>query len=254
MPRSIRATFFLREGKAMDLNLTDKVVLVTGGGRGLGEACVRGFVAEGAQVIAVARTEETLDRLEQELPGIETWAMDITTDAFIDRVANLDRLDVLVNNAGFNAPRVMPEIDRGVLDHMLDLNVRAVFLASQAALGVMARQGTGAIVNMSSQMGPRRTAYCLTKHAVEGLTRAMAVEVAAQGIRVNSVAPTFIETDLTRPMLDDPAFKDYVIGMIPQRELGRLEDVVNAVLFLSSDVSSTTTGHSLLVDGGWTAH
>ncbi len=241
----------------MDLNLADKVVLVTGGGRGLGEACVRGFVAEGARVIAVARTEETLARLAHELPGIETWAMDVTADAFIERVANLDRLDVLVNNAGFNAPRVMAEIDRGVLDHMLDLNVRAVFLASQAALDVMARQGTGSIVNMSSQMGhvgaPRRTAYCMTKHAVEGLTRAMAVEVAAQGIRVNSVAPTFIETDLTRPMLDDPAFKDYVIGMIPQRQLGRLEDVVNAVLFLASDVSSTTTGHSLLVDGGWTA-
>lgn len=241
----------------MDLNLADKVVLVTGGGRGLGEACVRGFVAEGARVIAVARTAESLTRLEDEVPGVETWAMDVTSNAFIDRLAGLERLDVLVNNAGFNAPRVMEEMDRGVLDHMLDLNVRAVFLASQAALAVMSRHGGGSIVNMSSQMGhvgaPKRTVYCMTKHAVEGLTRAMAVEVAEQGIRVNSVAPTFIETDLTRPMLDDPAFKDYVVGMIPQRELGRLEDVVNAVLFLASDVSSTTTGHSLLVDGGWTA-
>ena len=115
----------------------------------------------------------------------------------------------------------------------------------------------GSIVNMSSQMGhvgsPNRTAYCMTKHAVEGLTKAMAVELATDGIRVNSVAPTFIETELTKPMLADKEFSDFVINSIPMAKLGQVEDVVNAVLFLSSSVSGMTTGHSLLVDGGWTA-
>ena len=120
----------------------------------------------------------------------------------------------------------------------------------------MAHQG-GSIVNMMSQMGhvgsPNRTVYCTTKHAVEGLTKAIAVEVAQQGIRVNGIAPTFVKTDLTRPMLADPNFSEFVLSNIPMGRLGQAEDVVNAILFLSSSASGMTTGHSLLVDGGWTA-
>ena len=184
--------------------------------------------------------------------------MDVTADDFYERLAGLEQLDVLINNAGYNDPKPMLEMSTDALDHMLSLNVRAVYRASQAALKIMAHQSSGSIVNMSSQMGhvgaPNRTAYCMTKHAVEGLTKAMAVEVAGQGIRVNSVAPTFIATELTKPMLAKPEFSDYVLSMIPMGQLGQIEDVVNATLFLASDASARTTGHSLLVDGGWTAH
>ena len=240
----------------MDLNLDGKRVLVTGGGRGLGAACARAFHEHEANVIAVARSESELEKLAAECPGLETWVEDVTCDRFFERIRQLDTLDVLVNNAGFNDPKPMSETSVETLDGMLSLNVRSVYLASQAALTVMQGSG-GAIVNMSSQMGhvgsPNRTVYCMTKHAVEGLTKAMAVEVAESGVRVNSVAPTFIETELTRPMLADPKFSEFVVGSIPMGKLGRVEDIVNAVLFLSSSISAMTTDHSLLVDGGWTA-
>lgn len=240
----------------MDLKFRDKVVLVTGGGRGLGAACVAAFHEAGAQVIAVARTSSQLAEVAAACPGIEIWEADITQDAFFDRVRGLARLDVLVNNAGYNQPEPMLEVQADTLDGMLNLNVRSLYLASQAALTVMQASG-GAIVNMSSQMGhvgsPSRTVYCMTKHAVEGLTKAMAVEVAPLGVRVNSVAPTFVDTELTRPMLENPEFAGFVHRMIPMGKLGQMVDVVNAVLFLSSSASGMTTGHSLLVDGGWTA-
>ena len=141
---------------------------------------------------------------------------------------------------------------------MLNLNVRAAFLCSQAAARRMVKQGSGSIIHMSSQMGHigavKRTVYCMTKHAIEGLTKAMAVELAPQGVRVNAVAPTFIETPLTRPMLDDPAFKDYVTNQIPMGKIGQPQDVAAAVLYLASPASSLVTGDSLKVDGGWTAH
>ena len=242
----------------MDLGLAEKVVLITGARRGLGAACAQAFAAEGAQVIAVARSQSDLDILKVEHPSMEIWQMDVTADLFYERLANLEKLDVLVNNAGYNDPKPMLETSSEVLDGMLNLNVRAVYLTSQAALKVMSRQGHGVIINMSSQMGhvgaASRTVYCMTKHAVEGLTKALAVEVAAQGIRVNSVAPTFVETEMTRPMLQSPEFREHVLGMIPMQQLGQTKDVVNATLFLASDAAAMTTGHSLLVDGGWTAH
>lgn len=240
----------------MDLNLAGKVALVTGGGRGIGAACAQALHEAGARVIAVARTSEQLAQVAQSCPGMETWVADVTDDAFFERVRGLSRLDVLVNNAGFNQPEPMLDAQPATVDRMLNLNVRSVYLTSQAALSVMQVNG-GAIINMSSQMGhvgsPNRTVYCMTKHAVEGLTKAMAVEVAALGVRVNSVAPTFVETEFTRPMLADPEFSEFVHRMIPMGRLGDVEEVVNAVLFLSSPASGMTTGHSLRVDGGWTA-
>lgn len=240
----------------MDLVLKDKVVLVTGGGRGIGAACAKSFHEHGAKVIAVARNENELTVLSEECPGLQYWVQDVTQEAFFRRVSELGQLDILINNAGFNDPKPMLETSSETLDSMLDLNVRSVYLTSQAALKIMQKNG-GSIVNMSSQMGhvgsPNRTVYCMTKHAMEGLTKAMAVEVASMGIRVNSVAPTFIETELTRPMLEKKEFSDYVHSMIPMGKLGKVQDVVNAVLFLSSSASNMTTGHSLLVDGGWTA-
>jgi NAD(P)-dependent dehydrogenase (short-subunit alcohol dehydrogenase family) len=242
----------------MQRDLSGRTILITGAGRGLGRACALAVADAGGRVIAVSRTQSDLSALSDERPGaIDAWAMDATTPDFFRRIESLERLDGLVNNVGFNRPQPFLEVDEETLDFMLALNVRGAFRSAQSAARVMARDGSGAIVNMSSQMGhvgsPRRTVYCLTKHAIEGLTKAMAVELAPLGLRVNSVAPTFIETPLTAPMLADETFRKFVFDRIPMGRLGKPEEVAAAVVFLLSDQSSLITGTSLLTDGGWTA-
>ncbi|MEL6361403.1 MAG: SDR family oxidoreductase [Pseudomonadota bacterium] len=239
-------------------NLTGKKALVTGAGRGLGRAIVETLHKAGAEVIAVARTASDLDDLKNDLgERIETWTHDVTTDAFTEQVNALNSLEILVNNAGSNRPEPFVDVSEENLDFILNLNVRSMFLAAQAAAQVMIKSGGGSIVHMSSQMGhvgsPNRSVYCMSKHAIEGLTKAMAVELAPQNIRVNSVAPTFIETPMTKPMLDNPEFRKFVFDMIPMQKMGQPADVANAVLYLASPASAMVTGHSLLVDGGWTA-
>ncbi len=235
------------------------VALVTGAGRGLGRACALALSGAGARIIAVSRTEAELAGLAEEAPGsVETWVEDVTGDSLLARIEALDRLDVLVNNAGTNRPQPFLDVTDEVLDGMLDLNVRAAFRVARSAARVMMRRASGSIVNMSSQMGhvgsPRRTVYCMTKHGIEGLTKAMAVELGPHGIRVNTVSPTFIETPLTRPFLEDPKFVEFVTGMIAMRRLGTVDDDAAAVLYLASPASGIVTGTSLRVDGGWTAH
>ncbi len=241
-----------------DLRLKDKTALITGAGRGIGRACAAAFAEAGAQVIAVARTEADLKSLSTEHPkAIEIWVNDITEDSFYKRIEALEKLDVLINNAGTNRPQAFVDVDAESLNSVLDLNVRAMFQVAQSAARVMLRNGSGSIINMSSQMGhigsPKRSVYCLTKHAVEGLTKAMAVELAPKGVRVNALAPTFIETPMTRPMLDEPGFSDFVKRMIPLGKVGQPNDVAVAALYLASDASAMVTGHSLRIDGGWTA-
>jgi NAD(P)-dependent dehydrogenase (short-subunit alcohol dehydrogenase family) len=239
--------------------LEGRVALITGASRGIGRACALAFAAAGANVIAVARQQADLDALVTEANGrIEGWADDVTSDAFLGRVEALPALDILFTNAGMNRPLLIEDVDTATLDQMLALNVRAVYRAAQSAARVMIKaERGGSIIHMSSQMGhvgaARRTVYCMTKHAIEGLTKAMAVELAPHGIRVNSIAPTFIETDLTRPMFDDPAFRHWVLESIPMGRIGQPEDIVGAVLFLASPASSMITGDSLRIDGGWTA-
>lgn len=235
------------------------VALITGAGRGIGRACALAFAAAGYRVIAIARTALDLESLVQEAGGrVEAWVADVRDQALYGRIEGLEQLDVLVNNAGINTPLPMAEVDADTLDAMIDVNVRAAYRISQAGVRAMLRAGRGgSIVHVSSQMGhvgaPRRTAYCMTKHALEGLTKSMAVELAPDNIRVNSVAPTFIETDLTRPMFEQAEFRDWVMGNIPLGRLGSVSDVVAAVLFLCSPGAGMITGHSLRVDGGWTA-
>lgn len=233
-------------------------VLITGAGRGLGRACAEAVVDAGGEVIAVARSVGDLADLAESRPGrIETWTMDVSDPAFHARVAALPRLDGLVNNAGFNRPQPFTQVDVETLDGMLALNVRAAFLTAQAAAKVMAAQGSGVIVNMTSQMGhvgsPGRTVYCLTKHALEGLTKAAAVELAPHGVRVVSLAPTFIETPMTAPMLADETFSRFVLDRIPLGRVGTAAEVAAACVFLLSPAASMVTGSSLLADGGWTA-
>jgi len=243
----------------MSAVLHGQVALVTGAGRGIGRACAEGLADAGARVIAVARSTEDLAKLQAHTSGrIETWVADVTDDDFSGRIEAVEGLSILVNNAGGNRPQAFVDVDTESLDFVINLNVRAAFRVAQAAARTMLAQGIdGSIVNMSSQMGhigsPNRTVYCMSKHAVEGLTKAMAVELAPHGIRVNTVAPTFVETPLTKPMLEDPEFRDFVFGMIPLKKLASPDDVVAAVLYLVSPSAGMVTGHSLKVDGGWTA-
>jgi len=240
-------------------DLRGRVALITGGSRGIGEACAEAMVNAGARVVAVARNRSDLDRLADRLGStVETWAEDVNEQRFLRRLERLDRLDILFNNAGTNAPQPFVDISEEVLDEMIAVNVRAMFLTAQSAARVMLRNGGGgSIINMSSQMGhigaANRTAYCMTKHAVEGLTKALGVELAPHGIRVNSVAPTFIETPMTLPMFEDRDFRQWALDCIPMGRIGQLREVVAAVMFLASPDSSLMTGSSLKVDGGWTA-
>jgi NAD(P)-dependent dehydrogenase (short-subunit alcohol dehydrogenase family) len=248
----------MTENTSSPFRLDNKVALVTGAGKGIGRACAANLAAAGAHVIAVARTEADLKSLEAAHMGqIEAWVADVTKESFLQRIQSLDKLDVLVNNVGTNRPQPFTEVERSALDLVLDLNVRIAFLVAQAAARVMVRQGSGSIIHMGSQMGhvgaANRTVYCMTKHAIEGLNKAMAVELASCGIRVNCVAPTFVETPMTRPMLANEAFQKDVISRIPMGKIGQAEDVANAVLFLASAASGLVTGDSLKVDGGWTA-
>ncbi len=238
--------------------LDNKHALVTGAGKGIGRACAQRLAESGASVIAVARTEADLESLASAYPGlIEPWVADVTNEGFLQRIESLEQLDILVNNVGTNKPQAFTEVERDALDSMLNLNVRSAFLVAQVAARVMVKQGSGSIINMGSQMGHvgarNRTVYCMTKHAIEGLTKAMAVELAPQGVRVNSVAPTFIETPLTKPMFENPEFHQDVISRIPMGHIGQVDDVANAVLFLASPAANMVTGDSLKVDGGWTA-
>ncbi|MEL6486038.1 MAG: SDR family oxidoreductase [Pseudomonadota bacterium] len=240
----------------MQENAQRRIALITGASKGIGRGVALAFAEEGAHVIAVARPSADLDAVAKELGGRgEAWPIDASSDAFLDRISTLERLDVLVNNLGTNRPKPIAEISDEDLDVMLNLNLRSLFRITRAALTKM---GSGAaIVNVSSQMGhvgsPGRTVYCMTKHGVEGFTKALAVELASRAIRVNSVAPTFIETPMTKPMLSDPEFAQFVKDSIPLGHVGSVEDVAAATLYLASPSARMVTGHSLLVDGGWTA-
>jgi NAD(P)-dependent dehydrogenase (short-subunit alcohol dehydrogenase family) len=250
----------LNMDKAMPLwaqGLVGKKAVVTGGSKGLGAAISRALAEAGAQVTVVARDTKELDDFTSTDDRLEAWAADVLDPGFTHALEARE-IDILINNAGTNQPMPMADVPIDVLDRMLNLNVRAAYLAAQAAVRAMIRQGRGgAIVNMTSQMGhvgsPGRTVYCMTKHALEGLTKAMAVELAPHNIRVNSVAPTFIETPMTKPMLENPEFRSFVDSMIPLGRIGQPEDVAAAVLYLVSPAANMVTGTSLLVDGGWTA-
>lgn len=240
----------------MSTALKGKRALVTGASRGIGRAICESLHAAGAEIIPVARASEAMEDLATSFSERCTpWTGDAGSDALLDFISSQDRIDILVNNVGTNIPKPMTEVTDADLDRMLDLNVRTTYRVSRAALGVM--PSGGRIVHISSQMGhvgsPNRTVYCMTKHAIEGLTKAMAVELAEKGIRVNSVAPTFVETPMTKPMLADPEFSAFVKRMIPLGTVASTEDIAEAVLYLCGPAGKMITGHSLVVDGGWTA-
>jgi NAD(P)-dependent dehydrogenase (short-subunit alcohol dehydrogenase family) len=243
--------------------LEGKVAAISGASRGIGRACALALAQAGAKVLLISRSSEELEQtaalVEQEGGQAQAMPCDITQPAQVESVIGpLKQLDVLVNVAGINIPEPIIEVSVEHLDAALAVNVRGTFLLAQAAVRRMLAGGRrGCIVNISSQMGhvgaPNRTVYCATKHAIEGLTKAMAVELGPAGIRVNSVAPTFIETSFTKQFTSDPSFRSEVQARIPLGRIGTVQDVTGAVLYLASDASGLVTGSSLLVDGGWTA-
>jgi NAD(P)-dependent dehydrogenase (short-subunit alcohol dehydrogenase family) len=243
------------------------VALVTGAGRGLGRGCALELARAGATVLCVARTAADLDATAEAIEAAggsaATLAADVTDEASVGeavrRAQALGELAVLVTAAGTNRPGPSRDYPTADWDALFDVNVRATFLACRAVGdALLARGAPGSLITLSSQMGsvgyPGRAAYCATKHAVEGLTKALAVEWAPQGIRVNAVAPTFVETPLTRGFLADPDFRAEVIERrLPGHRLATIDDVAHAVRYLACDASGSVTGHSLKVDGGWTA-
>jgi NAD(P)-dependent dehydrogenase (short-subunit alcohol dehydrogenase family) len=237
------------------------VALVAGASRGIGRACALALAAAGAEVIATSRSQAGLEELAAEVRRrggrAEPVTCDLRASARVrELIAGLPQLDVLVVSAGANVPEPLLDVSDEHLDALLELNVRASFVVLQAAATRMVAAGRGSIVLLSSQMGhvgaARRSVYCMTKHAVEGLTKAAAVELAPH-VRVNAVAPTFVETPMTTPFLADDGFRAEVEDRIPLGRLGRVEDVAAGVVFLASDEAALVTGTSLRIDGGWTA-
>jgi NAD(P)-dependent dehydrogenase (short-subunit alcohol dehydrogenase family) len=243
------------------------VALVTGAGRGLGAESAVALSKAGAEVVLLSRTRQELEEVGDRVAALggrrKLLVCDITDAGEVQsQIAGLERLDVLVNNAGMNIPEAFIEVSEANLEKQLALNVRGAFVVAQSAVRKMLeapnrRELGGSIVNVTSQMGhvgaAKRSVYCMTKHALEGLTKAMAVELAPLNIRVNAVAPTFLDTPMTAPFLANPEFRDWVTSRIPLGRLGRADEVAAAIVFLASPASSLITGSSLVVDGGWTA-
>lgn len=243
--------------------LDGKRALVTGAGRGLGMACAAALGQAGAHVLAAARTvsqiEEVAAAIRTEGGSAEAVALDVADPvAAAAIIAGCGPVDILVNNAGTNRPATFLDVTIADFDAILDLNLRAAFFVAQAVARGQVQVGRGgSIIHMSSQMGhvggARRTAYCASKHAIEGLAKAMAIDLAPHGIRVNTIGPTFIETPLTRPFFEDAAFRADVLTRIKLGRLGQVQDLMGAVVFLASDASALMTGTSMVIDGGWTA-
>ena len=266
--------------------LDGRRALVTGGSKGLGLAAAAALVQAGASVTLVARNTTELiaacalltratgikdakNRAEIQFAA-QYAALDVTqakdvAEWMAHDIATHGPFDILVNNAGMNRPSTLIEMQDADLDAVIDLNIKAAFyVAREMARGLLAADDgkggkgkPGSIINMSSQMGhvggPRRTLYCATKHAIEGMTKALAWELGRHQIRVNTLCPTYIETPMTAPMLADPAFREFAENGTALGRVGRIEEIMGAVVFLASDASTLVTGSALMVDGGWTA-
>jgi NAD(P)-dependent dehydrogenase (short-subunit alcohol dehydrogenase family) len=249
--------------KTPSLHLDGKRALVTGAGRGIGLAAAAALAQAGAHVVLIARTESEIEQaaaqMREDGGSAEGLVLDVTDLAAMRQAIDAHApFDVLVNNAGTNRPAQFLEVTEQDYDAITLLNQRAAFFVAQAVARRMVQAGRGgAIIHVSSQMGhvggARRTVYCMSKHGIEGLTKAMAIDLAPHGIRVNTIGPTFIDTPLTRPFWNDKAFHADVLRRIKLGRLGTVEDLMGAVVFLASDAAAMVTGTALVVDGGWTA-
>ena len=246
--------------------IAGKKVLVTGGSKGIGKDIALSFAKLGAKVVITGRQEEALIATCEELKEHQKDSAYLIADMqdvesvrkMVDQAADfMGGLDILINNAGINIAKPALEVTESDWDTVLDTNLKGTFFASQQAAKYMLPQKNGRIINIVSQMAfvgyIKRASYCSSKGGAVQLTKALAIEWASENVKVNAVAPTFIETEFTAKMFEDKAFHTDVLGRIPLGKLAQVEDVTGAVLFLASDLANFVTGETIRVDGGWTA-
>ena len=248
---------------APSFRVDGKRALVTGAGRGIGLAAATALTQAGAHVTLAARSAAELQSVCGQISAAggqcDYLVLDVTDSKAVTReLAARTPYQILVNNAGMNRPKPLVDLTDDDIDAVFDLNVKAAFYVARAvATGLLAARLPGSIINVSSQMGhvggPRRTLYCASKHAMEGMNKALAWELGHANIRVNTICPTFIETAMTRGMFEDTAFRDWVCSRIALGRVGQIQEVMGAIVFLASDASSLMTGSALMLDGGWTA-
>jgi NAD(P)-dependent dehydrogenase (short-subunit alcohol dehydrogenase family) len=250
-----------------EFDLSGKVAIVTGAGRGMGFPIAMALAKYGADVTVCSRTVSELEALGREIEKLGRRALiqrvDVTKISEIQdmveaTVKTFGHIDILVNNAGLNIPQWAEDVTEEAWDRVFDINLKGAFFCAQAVGKVMIRQKKGKIINISSQSGSvgliMRSAYCASKGGLNLLTKVLALEWGKHNILVNAIAPTFLETPMTKPMLEKKEFHDYVMGNIVLGRLAKVEDVTGAVIYLASEASNMVTGHVLLIDGGWTAH
>lgn len=245
------------------MRLDGRNALVTGAGRGIGAAAAAALAQAGAHVTLCARTASEIEEIAIALRtkgfAASVLPLDVTdVVAFRRAIVAADPFDIFVNNAGTNRPNPFVDVPVEDFDAVMNLNVRAAYFAAQAVTRRLIKEGRGgSIINMSSQMGhvggPNRTLYCASKWAMEGFTKAMAIELGTHGIRVNTLCPTFIETPMTKPFFENADFRESVLAKIKLGRIGTVEDLMGAIVFLASDASALMTGSSLIMDGGWTS-
>ena len=248
-------------------NLKNKIALVTGAGKGLGKACAIALAEAGANLIIISRTKKDLDQVSKIIKKFKvkckSYICDITNYNEIKEIINKQsRIDVLINNAGTNIPEHFTKIQKKNLEYLVKVNTMATFhIAQLCTLKMLETKNRkkigGSIINISSQMGhvggPIRSVYNMTKFGLEGLTKGMAIDLAKNNIRVNTVCPTFVVTPMTKKFLKNKKFKNNMLKNIPLGRFADVSDVATAVTFLASNASSMITGTSILIDGGWTA-
>lgn len=237
--------------------------VVTGAGRGIGLAAAAALADAGCAVTLVARSGGEIEAAADAINaggGLATAAtLDVSDLAAVARFFDeRPAFNILVNNAGTNRPKPMWDVSEADYDAVIDLNVKSAFFVAQACVRKMlADKATGSLIHMGSQMGhvggPNRSLYCASKWALEGMSKSFALDLAPHGIRSNTIAPTFIETPLTKPFFEDAAFKASVLAKIKLGRIGHVTDLMGAILFLASDASALMTGTSMIIDGGWTA-
>ncbi|WP_196796799.1 SDR family NAD(P)-dependent oxidoreductase [Sporosarcina sp. P33] len=247
-------------------NLTDKVAIVTGASKGIGREIALALAKCGADVALIARGEKELIEVSKEIEELGRKSLVVPLDLMnieeIDEKVELiqkhfGKIDILINNAGLNIAKPALEVTEEDWDLVLDINLKSVFFISKAVGKHMIPNKQGKIINMSSQMAfvgfYKRAAYSSSKGGITQMTKALSIEWAEHNVNVNAIAPTFIKTPMTESMFEEEGFQEEVLNRIPLKRLGKVEDILGAVIYLASPSSNLVTGHTLVVDGGWTA-